>query len=122
MPSRSDPPAKLTRCTGNADGPAFTRRLQLGNEATRALFEHLMLVADRLGRRDDDQGRVRLERAHRADALEAKPARHLQIHQDEVVAPRVAALVNQLAEGSRLTKGHPFLEGLQQEPQSATEQ
>src|SRR3954462_13414801 len=29
MLSRSDPPAKLTRCTGNADGPAFTRRLHL---------------------------------------------------------------------------------------------
>src|SRR3954467_354811 len=27
MPARSDPPAKLTRCTGNADGPVFTRHL-----------------------------------------------------------------------------------------------
>jgi hypothetical protein len=27
MPSRSDPPAKLTRCTENADGPSFIRPL-----------------------------------------------------------------------------------------------
>ena len=86
------------------------------------MIERLANVADVLGRRDNNQGCVRLERPHGADALEARPARHAQIHQDKIVASPVAALINQLVEGSRLIKAHPFLEGLQQEPQSGTEQ
>src|SRR4051812_47211151 len=95
---------------------------RLGNEATRALVEHLAHVADRLGPRDDDQGRVRLERPHGAEPLEAGPARHARVHQDGVVAPSVAALVNHPVEGPRLTKAHPVPEGLQQEPQAGPEQ
>ena len=69
-----------------------------------------------------DQGRVRLERPHGVDALEARPARHAQIHQDKVVASPIAALINQPVEGPHLTKGQALLERLQQVPQSGTEQ
>ena len=45
------------------------------------MIERLANVADVLGRRDNDQGHVRLERPHGADALESRPTRYVQIHE-----------------------------------------
>ena len=95
---------------------------RFGDIAAGSMIERLANVADVLGRRDNNQGHLRLERPHGADALEARTARHARIHQDKVVASPVAALINQLVEGSHLTKSHLLLERLQQEPQSGTEQ
>src|SRR5689334_6406774 len=86
------------------------------------MIERLANVAEVLRRRDNNQRHVRLERPHGADAREASPARHAQIHQDKPVASPIAALINQPVEGPHLTKVHPLLERLQQEPQSGTEQ